>query len=232
MKKYSSDGRVEYDPTSHTYKLGERFLTGVTSFIGNYKQKFDAEKVATAYVLKHGGDIKELMASWKLKGETSIIQGHAVHSVFETFVKTGKIEKFGISPKEAVAEKFIKDYFHTNRLHPVEAESIIYDEEMGIASQIDLVAKNTKDDHFVFDWKTNNEIKYDSWNKYMLPPFHQIPDCSYYHYSLQVKFYKELCRDYHISNAYIVHIGENDYSIIKPYEIKASLRTLLGLGGF
>lgn len=215
--KYSKDGKVCFNPDKHTYTLGDRLLTGVTTLISRYKNKFDADLIATNYALKHGLDKEELLAKWKKEGEISCENGTAVHQVFETYILSGKIQTTGNYEKEQQAVKFINDFFLTNRLTPVEAELIVYNEY--IASQIDCIAKNSLNQYFILDWKTNKKIESNGYNKFMLTPFHLYPDACFYHYSLQVCLYKKLCKEYNIKDLFIVHINSYGYEIIKAENI-------------
>ena len=218
MVKYSKDGKVIFDPEKHTYLLGNKYLKGVTSFISEYKNKFDSDKIAEAYAKKYGRVKEEVLAEWEAKAKYSCDQGTAVHNIFEDWINKKTISPSGIYPKEKIASKFIKDIFLTGRLEPVESEYIVYNEVL--ASQIDLIARNKAGDHFIFDWKTNDKISKTSFNdQRMLPPFSDYPDCSFYHYSLQVTLYEKLCIDYDIKGSYIVHIGSEDYSILKAEKI-------------
>ncbi len=216
--RYSKDGKCSFNPGTNIYmKGGWKRLQGVTSFINNYKNKVDFDKIAEKYAKKRGLIKEDVLMQWKYEGVISRESGTAVHTVIETFVKTGKIEVTGVYRKELVAIKFIKDLLHTERLIPVEVEMIVYGDNL--ASQIDLVVKNKKGHHFIIDHKTNKEIKTNGWKRFLLPPFNKYPDANFYHYSLQTCIYKKLCRDYDIKGMYIVHFGECDYSIIKAEEI-------------
>lgn len=214
--KFSKDRRVSFNPESHTYLLGEKPLIGVTTLISRYKNKFDAEAVAIKFAAKHGIDKDELLAKWKKAGEESREQGTAVHKVFEDYILKESVELTGQS-KEKVALKFIEDIFKTYRLTPLEAEMIVYNDT--IASQIDCIAQNQKGEIFILDWKTNKEISRNGYNKFMLYPFDPYPDACFYHYSLQLSIYKKLCTEYKIKDAFIVHIADNAYQIIKAEDI-------------
>lgn len=231
MIKYSKDGLARYDSKCHTYHLGGKKLCGVTALISKYKAFFDAPKVAEDYVKKHGGDVQQLLAQWRKAGEDSCIAGTAVHDVFENFFLTGECKTSGLYQKELVAVKFIAEMFLTKRLQIVCVEEIVYDEALGAASMIDMVAKNDKEEYFIFDWKTSKGITKDSWGKMMAKPFDFLPDANFYHYSLQLKFYKTMYKAHLIKDCFIVHIGIENYKIIKAHEGKASLYTLLGMGG-
>jgi hypothetical protein len=211
--KYSKDGKVKFDHERHTYHLGDTLLTSVTTFISKYKVPFDAERIATAYAKKHGLDKQKLLAQWKLEGEISCENGTAVHRIFEEYCNTREIFISGDYPKEEIASKFIEDFFWTKRLVPVECEMIVYNNKL--AGQIDCIAKNSEGQYFILDWKTNKEIKYNGYNKYMSEPYGFLPDCNYSHYTLQLNIYKHLCKEYDIAGMYIVHLGTENYSLIK-----------------
>jgi hypothetical protein len=213
MNKYSKDGKVRFNEEAHTYFLGNKKLFGVTSLISKYKNKFDSELMATNYAIKHNLDKDDVLKEWKEKGEYSCNQGTEVHRIIENYILTGNIEQSNIYPKEKVAVKFIEEIFKTNKLTPVETEMIVYNDL--IASQIDLIAKNDKNDYFIFDFKTNSKIEINSFNKYMLEPFNTLPDASFYHYSIQLSIYKKLCKEYEIKDIYIIHIDEENYHFIK-----------------
>lgn len=226
--KWSSDRVVSFDPITHTYMREGRQLQGVTSYIEKFKNKFDAEATAITYAAKRGLDPVAVLAEWKKKGDDSRDAGHDVHEVFEgysnsyvnRFGRKGKIITKGVWPKEAVAVKFINDYFETGRLVPVIAESIIYGET--IASMRDQIVKDSDNNYYILDWKTNSEIKKDAWGRWMKPPYQFLPDASFYHYSLQLRIYQKLSTDYTIKDCYIVHIGDSDYTFYQAKDIEIS----------
>jgi ATP-dependent exoDNAse (exonuclease V) beta subunit len=231
--KISKDGLVVFDNLKHTYTHKDgTVLQGVTTFISKHKKKFDAENIAINYAKKNGLYSKYWIDKWKYKGDISKVEGSAVHSIIENYVLNSSIDLFGISKKELIAKKFIEDYFFTKKLIPVEVEYLIYDLDIGLASQIDCIVKNNEGDCFILDWKTNSEIKTNSFqNQKLANPFSDYLDCDYYSYSLQLGIYKLLCKEYKIKDCYIIHIGESNYKFIKIYD-KANLGALLGMGRF
>lgn len=220
MIKYSKDGRCKFNSENHSYFIGELKLMGVTTYISKYKQKFDSEKVAEMFAKKNGLIKEDVLAKWKAEGDVSKKNGIACHLVIENYIETRKIELPGISQKEKVAVKFIEDYFISGKLIPVECEVVVYNEHIGLASQIDCIAKNNKNELFILDWKTNKKIETNGWNKYMQEPFGLYPDANFYHYSLQLSLYKKLCSEYEIKDCFIVHFDIEDYKIIRPDKIK------------
>lgn len=95
---------------------------------------------------------------------------------------------------------------------------IVYDESY--ASQIDSIVKDGRGNYFILDYKTNKEIKQCSFTgAMMLAPFDYLQDCDYSHYSIQISFYKKLCKEYKIKDCFIIHIDTNSYKFIKPLNI-------------
>lgn len=217
--RFSKDGRVAFDPATHTYTLGEYTLTGVTSWVKCYKNPFNFYEKSRQESLKTKEPILSIQKRWKDKSTASILSGNAVHKVFEDFITAGKAQTSLEFPKTLIAAKFIQDIFKTKRLIPVAAEYIVYSEEQGLATMIDCICEHPAGYHVQLDWKSNESISKDNYGKFMLEPFNILPDCTYSHYSLQVAKAAQLCTDFNIKESFIVHIGEQDYEIIRPEKI-------------
>ena len=143
--------------------------------------------------------------------------GSFVHKIFEDFIDGKEIETREDYPKCKVAEKIIEELF-SSRLKPVATELIVYTDDY--AGQIDCIAKNDKGEHFILDWKTNSEIKRNNIWQSMTGKFSQYDDCSFNHYSIQLRAYQKMCKEYDIKNCFIVHLKEDDYEIIEAREIE------------
>ena len=218
--KYSKDGKVSFNPLNHAYRRvsDNKYLHSITKTVNKYKIPFDAEATATRYAAKHGLDKTELLATWQNEGDISRENGHAVHAVIENYILKGEIVTTGLYEKEVPAVQFIKHYFESGKLIPVETEMIVYNDSL--AGQIDCIAKSPNGEHYIFDWKTCKKITDNSYNRYMHPPFQCCPDANFFHYSLQLGFYKELCKEYDIAGSYIVHLDSPGYKIIKAANIE------------
>src|SRR5690625_3429197 len=158
--KYSKDGKVKFDEASHTYWLGDKKLTSVTTYISKYKSFFDSDEISEKYARKHGRTKEDVLLEWKQKADASCEMGTIIHAILEEYTLGNEIKKSDDYPKSKVAIKIIDDLFKTNRLTPVETEYIVYNDK--IAGQIDCIAKNHQDEYFILDWKTNKEIKFDN----------------------------------------------------------------------
>lgn len=216
--KFSTDNVVSFNPDNHVYTnvVTGKKLESVTTYINRFKEPFNAEEQAVKFAEKRGLDPEKLLREWEVKGVESRTAGTAAHFVFENYFLTGRVESSGLHKKEETAVKIIKDFFLTKRLIAVYCEHIVYDEER--AGQIDMVAKDRNNNHFILDWKTNNEIKTNGYGRLMKPPFDNMPDASFYHYSLQIKLYTEMIKE-KIQGSWIVHLKENGYQFLKPFNL-------------
>lgn len=210
--KYSKDEKVCFDESRHTYFLGEKKLTSVTQYISQFKSFFDSDKIAQKYAKKHNLKKEDVLKMWSDKGKESCEMGTFVHKIFEDYILENPLELNDKYPKSYVAQKFIKDYFDTGKLIPVETEYIVYNDEL--AGQVDCIAKNKKEEYFILDWKTNKEIKYNNIWQNMKGIYSHLEDCNFNHYSIQLETYKNLCYEYDIKGCYIVHLDDYNYNII------------------
>ncbi len=216
--KYSKDGLVSFDPEKHIYMRGDKRLQNITGYINQFKNPFDSDKISKAYAVKHGLDQADVLQEWKNKADASKKAGTEIHSIIENYILTGDVIEISDNAKSKIAGRFINEFFKTGRLIPVETEMIVYDDNF--ASMIDTVAKDERGNYFILDYKTNKEIKKTAFaSAKMLPPFNYLHDCEYSHYSIQISFYKKLCKEYKIKDCFIIHIDTNCYKFIKPLNI-------------
>lgn len=215
--KYSKDGVVKFDKKSHSYWNGDKRLEGVTTYISRYKNKFDTDSIAEKFAAKNGLNKQNVLDMWKKESEISLENGVAVHELIENYILTSNINLTGKYKKELLANKFINEFFITKRLIPVECEYIVYNNTL--ASQIDCIAKNLKNEYFILDWKTNKSISNNGYGKYMLPPYSHYPDANLFHYKIQLDLYRSMCTEYRIKECFIVHFDNNDYKLISTLKI-------------
>lgn len=227
--KYSKDKRVSFDERTHSYFLGKKRLKSVTTFINDFKNEFDSDYWSKIIAERENVTQEEILIRWKKKAFKSTEIGTAIHKIFEDYTnnKYSKLNDSFIfdynileddfliefNSKRNISIKFINDFFETKRLTPIETEFIVYNEFL--AGQIDMICKDENDNFYILDFKTNSEIKKDSYNKKMKFPFDIIDDCSFYHYSLQLSIYKELIKEYSIRDLFLIHITESKYTFIK-----------------
>ena len=178
----------------------------VTTLVGKYENEFDEDKIATFKSIKDGIPKEDLIAMWHYDRDFACCKGTHTHA-YNEFLWKGKelysynkekvIEEFGydvIAPVwdklKHICESFYKKF--NDKLIPIGLEQIVGSRDYDIAGAIDFLAYSKKlDAIIILDYKTNKEIKFNSYkDKKMLFPLDNIPDCNYYHYCLQLAIYK------------------------------------------
>jgi len=233
VMKYSNDKGVVFDSESHTYIKGKNKLVSVTTFISNFKNKFDSDFYSKKIALRENKTQEEVLSEWSEKAKKSCDIGTAIHKIFEDYtnnnysmiqgnlsfdfmeLEPNYLQEFNV--KKEVALKFINDFFITKRLIPIYSELIVYNEFL--AGQIDLICKDKKDNYYILDFKTNDKIEKYSYNKKMLLMFNEINDSNFYHYSLQLSIYKRMFTENKINKIFLVHIKTDDYEFIECEDI-------------
>lgn len=215
LHKHPRNKSVSFDKDSHTYKYKdskgkETYLEGVTSLIGLYTAPFQKEKIAKGYARKHGMTVDEVLDLWRSDNE----YGNNVHDAIEKLIKTGEIDEH----YEVEVEYFL-EAMEEYGLKPIAAEFVVYDEEMGRASMVDVVCE--KDGELVLvDIKTmKNGLKMKGFgNKFMIHPLNHLSDSNYWKFCLQIGFYKdwlERLYEFPVSHKnYVFHVRPEGYKMV------------------
>lgn len=174
----------------------------VTSLVSLFKKPFDAEAVAKKVTKNkrskwYGIPPEKILEIWNGESERALELGTFYHNQREDDIcSLASIEKEGVtlpvySPIEKNGIKHAPEQRITNGVYP---EHMVYLKSAGICGQADLI--EVVNDHvYVTDYKTNKEIKtegYTNWEgvtEKLLPPVHNLDDCSLNHYALQLSIY-------------------------------------------
>jgi hypothetical protein len=191
--------------TAHDHKYrsedGTDWLS-VTSFIGNFKQPFDADKIAekTSKSKKskwYGLSPEEIKAAWKAEANRATTLGTWYHNQREADIcGLENIKRHGstmpvFKPIEVDGVKFSPNQKLKNGVYP---EHMVYLRSAGICGQSDLVEVVDNTVH-ITDYKTNKEIKVEGFTNWegvtqkMSPPVSHLDDCNLNHYALQLSMY-------------------------------------------
>lgn len=174
----------------------------VTSFIGQFKQKFDpvTQSIKSSKNKKskwYGMDPKVIQDIWANETNRAIELGNWYHGQRESdLMGINTIERNGIAvpiikPIYMDGLKHAPDQALTEGIYP---EHFVYLKSHGICGQSDRVevVGGYVD---IIDYKTNKEIKkegYRNWEgitQKMLPPVGHVDDCNLNHYALQLSMY-------------------------------------------
>lgn len=198
--------KVTFQEEGHRYESNPAVSwTSVTKVVEMFTPEFDDEKQAvmssqTPNGKWYGISAKKILKLWENERNRSTEVGSWWHHKMEQkAIKIGKKEHRGQILQ--VFETGFIDGVKTARdqvLHDgVFPEHLIYNENIGICGQSDLVFK-AGEYVDISDYKTNKKMDLHSYGwdrgygKYMLGPLSHLEDCNYNHYALQLSIYMKL----------------------------------------
>ncbi len=215
--KHERDDRISFDEKTHTYYIDESSegVTSVTTLIHHHFPKFDADKILSKmkdksikYPNMTDSQIKDV---WNNNGKNASQNGTKMHKMIENFYN-------GIrnNPNDEKAKEFkhflnfhndiIKDVYEAYR-----TEWSVFDGELELAGQIDMLYKKKDGTYAIYDWKRVKDIKKDNSFESGLGKLYNLCHCNYIHYSLQLNIYKRL-----LETRYDIKVSEMCLVILHP----------------
>lgn len=197
---------IRFSPQEHKYTSikpeDEKDWISVTSFIGNFKQPFDAGVISKKSAKNKkskwfGMTPEEIQQAWKNEAKRATDLGTWYHNCRERdLCELDTIERQGIvvpivKPIETDGIKISPDQKLKDGVYP---EHMVYLRSAGLCGQSDLVEVVNGQVH-ITDYKTNKEIKteaYTNWEgitQKMMHPVSHLDDCNLNHYTLQLSLY-------------------------------------------
>lgn len=197
---------LRFTPQDHSYTSinpeEDIKWISVTSFISNFKQPFDADKIAlkTSKSKKskwYGMTPEEIKQAWSNEALRATTLGTWYHNCRESDIcSLETIERHGntvpiFKPIEIDGTKFSPNQKLTDGVYP---EHMVYLKSAGLCGQSDLVEVINGEVH-ITDYKTNKEIKTEGFTNWegvttkMNSPVAHLDDCNVNHYALQLSLY-------------------------------------------
>ena len=199
---FKSDGHI-YETLNENLEKDQIKWTSVTSFVGMFKPKFDADKQAKKSSKNkrskwYGMTPKEILAAWDGESQRAIGLGNWYHDEREKrLLEFSTIERDGTEVpiiKPIVDQNGIKIAPEQKLKDGVYPELFVYLKSVGLCGQADLVSiVNGKIN--ILDYKTNKEIKQKGFTNWegitskMYNPVNHLDDCNLKHYNLQLSLY-------------------------------------------
>jgi ATP-dependent exoDNAse (exonuclease V) beta subunit len=197
---------ITFTSQDHSYKSVDKQedikWVSVTSFIGNFKQPFDADKIAlkTSKSKKskwYGMTPEEIKLAWANEALRATTLGTWYHNCRESDIcSLQTMERHGstvpvFKPIENNGIKLSPNQKLTDGVYP---EHMVYLKSAGLCGQSDLVEVINGEVH-ITDYKTNKEIKTEGFTNWegittkMNSPVSHLDDCNVNHYALQLSLY-------------------------------------------
>lgn len=217
--EHPRDKRLVFHEPSHTYYIDgdSTGVISVTGFLHAFFGHFDADATIDKMMKspkwpdsKYFGMTKEqIKATWNENGRVASEAGTKMHLAIEMFMN----EATHLIPDDVLASvewkyflKFWKD--HGEDLEPFKMEYEVFIEEIKLAGSIDAIFRRKSDGKFlIYDWKRSKEIKTENNFQSGLAPLNHLPDCNYWHYSLQLNVYRYILEKHYnmeVADMYLV----------------------------
>lgn len=196
---------IIFKPEKHEYISTDQDLIdwfSVTSFIGHFKQPFDAEgqSVKSSKNKKskwYGMTPEDVRNAWKAEAKRATDLGTWYHNQRESDL----CELGSLTVNERILPIFKPTYDGEIKLAPsqkldegVYPEHMVYLKSAGLCGQSDLV-QVYNGQVYITDYKTNKEIKTEGFTNWegittkMIHPVSHLDDCNLNHYALQLSMY-------------------------------------------
>lgn len=217
---------ISFNEEAHLYHYNGQLCTSVTGVIGRYKEPFDTQKIATAYAVKRGLSVFDVIADWDEKKIAACDKGSHVHKYAELkfACKHYKVDSTEMSETLHKCFKIIDSFYNDSKgkLIPIRSELVIGDKKRRLCGMIDQLFYNVKAKEFqIWDYKTNKAITMkNDYKKRMINELWHLDECEFNTYSLQLGLYKKIIEEntnIKIGSSYICWVNEvNDtYKPIK-----------------
>jgi len=165
---------LKFDEAQHKYTYGDRELTSVTQWLGEFEEPFDVKEVSKRYAkwLRNSGYMsvegkkitaKRVQNHWDWVRE----EGTRVHRQIEGLIQGEKIFPYPTHGAEE-AYKYIKGQLDKLDNPTTEPEQRVHSLRHGLAGSIDLPVYYDNGHVFIYDWKIVEKMTPKKLKKYTL----------------------------------------------------------------
>lgn len=212
MMTHERDSRIQFFEEEHKYIIDDspEVYTSVTTFIGSFFEKFNADDVIFKMIRngnfskKYKGHTREQVKEmWETNKNEACRLGTLLHKSIEDTFQNIPIDYNTDEIKKEYTQflQFVQNTKDT--IIPHRFEWRIFDETHKIAGSIDAVFTTSDGKYMIYDWKRVKEIKKDNKFQSAKKPISHIPDTNYHHYCLQLSLYR-----YILETNYSIEIAE------------------------
>ena len=196
------DSNIQFFEEGHEYKIVgfDKKPTSVTTLIHHYFPEFDADVIIDKMMSsknwpnsKYFGKTKEqIKEEWDKNRDEAAKQGTIMHKGIENFFNEEPVENRDSKEFQMFLNFWNDMMAQYPTLKIYRTEWLVYDESIGLAGSIDCVLEDDKGNLYILDWKRSKEIKTENKFDKGKAPFDNYDHCNYWHYSLQLNFYRHI----------------------------------------
>lgn len=205
------DKLIQFDEPTHIYTVqgSSKNVISCTGFLHEFFGHFDSKAVIKKMMdspnwtqskwYKPGITADEIAATWSNNGKEASGAGTAMHLAIEQFLN-GAEHVILPSVKETPEWRYFMNFWRDcgGDLEPYRTEWEVWSADHKLAGSIDMIFRRKSDGKFlIYDWKRSKEIKTGNQFQTGLGPLHHLPDCNYWHYSLQLNVYRRILETFY-----------------------------------
>lgn len=246
--RHKRDERIEFDEPTHRYTIDGTSdqWTSCTGFIHDFFPHFDPRAALVAikrgknYATSkyYGKSDQEILDGWSNSGKEASGLGTAMHLAIEQFMN-GSHDIIEKSVKQTKEWGYFTNFWEEcgGDLVPYRMEWEVFSTEHKLAGSIDAIFYRPSDGKYViYDWKRSRQIKSTNDHEKGYYPLNHLPNCNYWHYSLQLNIYKWFLETFYgleIADLYLIilHPDNKNYHRLRlnmlPEEVQAMLECRL-----
>jgi ATP-dependent exoDNAse (exonuclease V) beta subunit len=220
QNEHERDKDVHFDEPTHIYTVKGQTAgyISVTKFLHEFFPHFDPEATIRKMMRSpnwpnskwFGMTAEQIKAAWDANGKEASGAGTAMHLAIEQFLN-GAAHLIPDEILETAEWKYFQNFWneHGHDLVPYRTEWEVWSEEYRLTGSIDMIFYRKSDNSYVvYDWKRSKQIK--TTNEFGgrgFYPLDHLPDCNYWHYTLQLNVYRWFLETYYglkINDMYLI----------------------------
>lgn len=221
--RHPRDNYIHFDEPTHIYTVNgsSKGLVSVSGLHHHLFPEFDSDSVIKNMMRSkkwpesrwYGMSPQAIKAAWSANAREASGAGTAIHLAIEMVMNDAPNSVDPEIKKTKEWEYFCRYWEKDSRTwEPWRTEWEVWDEEHKITGSIDMVFRNKQDGTFaIYDWKRSKEMKMENDWTTGLGPVSHLPDTNYWHYTLQLNFYRWI-----LERNYGVKISEMALIVLHP----------------
>lgn len=231
--KHPSGKEIVYNDERHEYTVDNIPFISVTTLLGEFFPKFDADRVSFFVARKEGKTKEEVLEEWGRIRDEACDFGNLVHNYLEAKIKDEELHLPRNQKESRCLHIIDTNWDKINSLGTlVDSEKIVASLTHKIAGTVDAIARDGNGDIVLIDWKTNKKIeKKSKYSKKALDPISHLNDANYTKYSLQLNLYKYIIESEgygrKVSKMYIVHVKPRSLVIYEIADMQDEIKSIL-----
>jgi ATP-dependent exoDNAse (exonuclease V) beta subunit len=242
--KHPRDSAITFDEPTHIYTIhgSSEGIISCTKFLHEFFPHFDAKSTIRKMMKSpkwpqskwYGMTAEQIENAWSANGKEASTAGTAMHLAIEQFLNDSEYA-IADGVKETPEWKYFMNFWreHGDDLEPYRTEWEVWSQEHKLCGSIDMIFRRKSDGKFlIYDWKRSKEIRTSNEYGSGFGPVSHLPDCNYWHYSLQLNVYRWILENLYrceVADMYllILHPDNKNYRRIRLNRLEEEVEDML-----